>query len=250
VLLDGKPLETQAAGDITVLAPYGRIAVGSELVTSSSAGGIVTRRGGDIRMMSDLNIDLFTSRVFTLQGGDITMWTSNGSITAGAGSKTSVLSAPLTYVTSVDGVVTVDVFGLQTGAGIGVLDALQGTDPNRKRSRLDLIAPRGEVNAGDAGIRVIGDLNIAAQVVVGVENIQVTGSAVGVPKVTAVNVAALTSASQLTQAATKEGVGPAAAPKTNVQDLPSIITVEVVGYETTEKTPGASEEKKKERKGK
>jgi hypothetical protein len=42
----------------------------------------------------------------------------------------------------------------------------------------------------------------------------------------------------------------AAAPKTNVQDLPSIVTVEVVGYETTEKTPGAPEDRKKERKGK
>jgi len=250
VLLDGKPLETQAQGNITILAPYGRIAVGSDLAAISSGGGIVTRRGGDIALMADQNIDLFTSRVFTLQGGDITMWTSNGSITAGAGSKTSVLSAPLSYVTSPDGVITINVFGLQTGAGIGVLDALQGTDPNRKRSRLDLIAPRGEVNAGDAGIRVIGDLNIAAQVVVGVENIQVTGSAVGVPKVTQVNVAALTSASQLTQAAAKEGLGPAAAPRTTVQDLPSIITVEVVGYETTDKTPGAPEDKKKERKGK
>jgi hypothetical protein len=248
VLLDGKPFETQAQGNITVLAPYGRIAVGSELASISSGGGIVTRRGGDIQLMADQNIDLFTSRVFTLQGGDITMWTSNGSITAGAGSKTSVLSAPLSYVTSPEGVVTVNVFGLQTGAGIGVLDALQGDDPNRKRSRLDLIAPRGEVNAGDAGIRVIGDLNIAAQVVVGVENIQVTGSAVGVPKVTQVNVAALTSASQLTQAAAKEGLGPAAAPRTTVQDLPSIITVEVVGYETTDKTPGAADEKKKDRK--
>ena len=246
-LLAGKPVETQSPGSLTVLAPYGRISVGTELASSSSTGGIVTRRGGDIRLMADENIDLFTSRVFTLQGGDITMWTSNGSITAGAGAKTSVLSAPLTYVTSPDAVVTVNVFGLQTGAGIGVLDALQGSDPNRKRSRLDLIAPRGEVNAGDAGIRVVGDLNIAAQIVVGVENIQVTGSAVGVPKVTAVNVAALSTASQLTQAATKEGVGPAAAPRTAVQDLPSIVTVEVVGYETTEKTPGAPEETKKKK---
>ena len=45
-------------------------------------------------------------------------------------------------------------------------------------------------------------------------------------------------------------MGLAAPPKTNVQDLPSIVTVEVVGYETTEKTPGAPEDRKKERKGK
>ena len=46
------------------------------------------------------------------------------------------------------------------------------------------------------------------------------------------------------------GVGLAAPPKTNVQDLPSIVTVEVVGYETTERTPGTPEDRKKERKGK
>jgi len=50
-------------------------------------------------------------------------------------------------------------------------------------------------------------------------------------------------------APTKEGVGLAAAPKTNVQDLPSIVTVEIVGYERTDKTPGAPEDRKKERKG-
>jgi hypothetical protein len=231
VILDGKTVETQAPGDINVLAPYGRIAVGTELSDPGGKGGIVTRRGGSIRMMSEGSIDLFTSRVFTLQGGDILMWTSDGSITAGAGSKTSVFYAPLRYTISTDGLVQIDAFGLQTGAGIGVLDALQGGG-DRPRSRLDLIAPKGEVNAGDAGIRVVGDLNIAAQVVVGMENIQVSGASQGVPKVEAPNVGALTSASQLTQAATKEGVGPSAAMQTRVADLPSIITVEAVGYET------------------
>src|SRR5262249_29281231 len=121
-------------------------------------------------------------------------------------------------------------FGLQTGAGIGVLDALQGSGTPR-RSRLDLIAPRGEVNAGDAGIRVVGDINIAAAVVVGVENISFSGKSAGVPKVEVPNVAVLTSASQLAQAATRAGVGPDAQARTSVADLPSIITVEVVGYE-------------------
>jgi filamentous hemagglutinin len=195
-------------------------------------GGVVTRKGGDVRIMADQNIDLFTARVFTLQGGDITMWTTNGSITAGSGSKTAVFNVPLGYVMSADGVVKVDAFGLQTGSGIGVLDAIQNAG-ERKKSRLDLIAPRGEVNAGDAGIRVIGDINLAALTVVGVENISVSGSAAGVPKVEAPNLGAMTTASQVSAAATKEGVGPEARPRTTAADLPSIITVEVVGYETT-----------------
>jgi filamentous hemagglutinin len=235
VILGGKSLESWGSGSITVLAPYGSVAVGSLFPPAKfkvAQGGVVTRKGGDVRIMADQNIDLFTARVFTLQGGDITMWTTNGSITAGSGSKTAVFNVPLGYVMSADGVVKVDAFGLQTGSGIGVLDAIQNAG-ERKKSRLDLIAPRGEVNAGDAGIRVIGDINLAALTVVGVENISVSGSAAGVPKVEAPNLGAMTTASQVSAAATKEGVGPEARPRTTAADLPSIITVEVVGYETT-----------------
>ena len=238
VILNAKPLETQSDGSITVLAPYGRVAVGTEAGTATDNGkpgkdGIVTRRGGDIRIMADGNIDLYTSRVFTMQGGDITMWTSNGSITAGSGAKTTVLYVPLTYNMSSDGVVAVDVFGIQTGAGIGVLDALQNAS-DRPPSRLDLIAPKGEVNAGDAGIRVVGDLNIAAAVVVGIENIQVSGASSGVPAVSVPNVGAIAAATQVAQAAAQEGAAPEgakAASRSAAADLPSIITVEVLGYE-------------------
>jgi hypothetical protein len=246
LFLHAKRVETNADADITLLAPYGRVEVGTDATQERvdyGKGGVVTRRGGDIRIMADQNIDLFTSRVFTLQGGDITMWTSNGSITAGTGSKTSVFQKPLAYTMTKDAVVQVDAFGLQTGAGIGVLDAV-GNVSDRPRSRLDLIAPRGEVNAGDAGIRVVGDLNIAAAVVVGMENIQVSGASQGVPKVEPPNVAVLTAASQVAQAAT-EGVATAqAAARGPVPDLPSIITVEVVGYE---ESAADAEKKRKEK---
>jgi len=250
VILNAKPVETQASGDINILAPYGRIAVGAEVVPAGvdpAAGGVVTRRGGSIRMMADQNIDLYTSRVFTLQGGDILMWTSNGSITAGAGSKTSVFQKPLAYTMSPEGVIAIDAFGLQTGAGIGVLDALLGTG-ERTRSRLDLVAPRGEVNAGDAGIRVVGDLNIAAQVIVGVENIQVSGGqSSGVPRVEVPNLAVLTAATTVSQGATRDAgtVAGAEAARAGPPDLPSIITVEVVGYETE---PGDGRDEKQDRK--
>jgi hypothetical protein len=194
--------------------------------------------------MADQNIDLFTSRVFTLQGGDVTMWTSNGSITAGAGSRTSVFQRPLAYAMSNDAVVTLDAFGISTGAGIGVLDALPGND--RPKSRLDLIAPNGEVNAGDAGIRVVGDLNIAALTVVGLENISVTGASAGVPKVEAPNIGALTSGAQLAQAAAKETSGAdGQVGRRTVADLPSLITVEPVGYEVRDSSDEEEGRRKK-----
>jgi hypothetical protein len=248
VTFQGTQVETRAQGDIAVLAPYGRIEVGAEALQGTAdpnKGGVVTRRGGDIRMMADQNIDLFTSRVFTLQGGDITMWTSNGDITAGSGAKTSVYQVPLRYLMTRNGLVQVDAFGLATGAGIGVLDALESAQ-GREPSRLDLIAPRGEVNAGDAGIRVVGNLNIAAAVVVGMDNIQASGAAQGVPKVEAPNFGALATASAVAQAAAKEAVAPPESARTTVADLPSIITIEVVGYETTDQPDETGRKKKKD----
>src|SRR3546814_19340493 len=74
MILNARPVETQAGGNITLLAPYGRIEVGGRAVTQPhERGGIVTRKGGDIRIIADKNIDLFSSRAFTLQSGDITM---------------------------------------------------------------------------------------------------------------------------------------------------------------------------------
>ena len=46
---------------------------------------------------------------------------------------------------------------------------------------MDLLAPRGIVDAGDAGIRVAGNLNVAAVQVVGADNIRVGGVATGTP---------------------------------------------------------------------
>ena len=249
IVLNAKPVETEESGDINILAPYGSVLVGADIVPNGvdpSQGGVVSRRGGAINIMADQDIALFTSRVFTLQGGDILMWTSDGSITAGAGAKTSVLQVPLSYNIDNEGQELLNPGGTTTGAGIGILDSLRTGAANE--GTMYLIAPRGEVNAGDAGIRVVGDLFIAAQAVVGVDNIQVTGSAVGVPKVEAPNVGSLTTASQLTEAVAQEGLGPetAAARANAAADLPSIITVEVVGYETTQggNAPEGSEKKK------
>ncbi|WP_407352051.1 filamentous haemagglutinin family protein [Luteimonas sp. R10] len=244
IILNNQPIETREGGDITILAPYGGLDVGSLYTNASfdpNTSGIVTRRGGDVRIMTNDNIDLFTSRVFTLQGGDVLMWTSNGDITAGAGAKTSVRQAPLTYALSNDGFMSVDVFGLQTGAGIGVLDALDGRDEDRPPSRMDLLAFRGEVNAGDAGIRVVGDLNIAALRVVGADNIQVTdGEATGIPVEAPVNVAALTSASAAASSAVQAAQD--MVKRQTQQSRPSVISVEVLGFgEPSASRQGAEE---------
>ena len=51
-----------------------------------------------------------------------------------------------------------DPSGLATGGGIGTLQTIKGAPTGN----VDLIAPVGFIDAGDAGIRVSGNLNLAA----------------------------------------------------------------------------------------
>jgi hypothetical protein len=53
--------------------------------------------------------------------------------------------------------------------------------PQVPPGNVDLIAPVGTVNAGDAGIGASGNINIAAEHVLGLDNIQFGGQATGVP---------------------------------------------------------------------
>ncbi|QXQ05307.1 filamentous hemagglutinin family protein [Sphingosinicellaceae bacterium] len=235
ILLYGGTVESRSGGSIQVIAPYGRVEVGNPSLSlppnSNTQTGVITRRGGDIGLIANGSVGLDLSRVFTLQGGDILMWTSFGDITAGAGAKTSVTNVPLAFRQDQFGEVALDAFGLSTGAGIGVLDSLQGNDPDRKKSRLDLLAFFGEVNAGDAGIRVIGDLNIAALRVVNAANIQVSGDATGIPTIAAVNIGALTSASTAASAVSIAATQLAERSRPQpVFDLPTIVNVRFVGF--------------------
>ncbi|MDE5458292.1 filamentous hemagglutinin N-terminal domain-containing protein [Bradyrhizobium sp. CSA112] len=252
VMLRGGIVQTQSGGNISIMAPYGQVTVGydSEETKNYGLGGIVTRRGGDVRIMGDGSIDLYVSRVFTLQGGDLTMWTSNGNISAGAGAKTSVFNVPLKFTMDNDARVSVDAFGLSTGAGIGVLDANRTSDASadavppppwaigdtqpeepgkeqRKKSRMDLLAFKGEINAGDAGIRVFGDANFGALRIINANNITVSGAAIGVPTVQAPNIGSLTEASNVAGAAAQATTPPT---QSRGGEQPSIIIVEVLGF--------------------
>jgi len=129
------------------------------------------------------------------------------------------------------GAVETDLAGLATGGGIGVLETIAGAPP----SDVDLIAPNGTVNAGDAGIRASGNLNIAAVRVLNASNIQVGGKSSGVPTAAAPNIAGLSAAASAAgsaTSATSQAVGQnqnSVAQQTPTL-LPSIISVEVVGY--------------------
>ncbi len=177
-----------------------------------------------MNIFTDQSLLLAQSRIFTEEGGNMTIWSSNGDINAGKGKKTATnVPAPI-YVSDEDHYNTRDARGEVSGAGISTVAAI----PDVPAGNVDLITPRGTVDAGAAGIRVSGNLNIAALQVLNAFNIQVQGVTTGVPTVAAPNVGALSDASSASAAATKaitaNGQG------NNNSGQPSILIVEIEGY--------------------
>ncbi|HEY4366976.1 MAG TPA: filamentous hemagglutinin family protein [Steroidobacteraceae bacterium] len=174
---------TLAGGDISLLIPGGQLNVGlaNPPPTISdrkpSELGIVAQGTGSVHIFADQDVLVNSSRVFTLLGGDIAVWSTHGDIDAGRGAKSS-LSAPPPIITIDDkGKVDVSFTGAVAGSGIRTIVTADDVEPGN----VDLIAPVGFVNAGDAGIGSSGNLNIAAQHVIGLDNIQVGGASTGVP---------------------------------------------------------------------
>ncbi|MFZ2280014.1 MAG: filamentous hemagglutinin family protein, partial [Prosthecobacter sp.] len=144
-----RDIRTRSGGDISILAPQGGLQLASTTIGSTLAPpGIITEGGGSINIFAGKSVDIGISRIFTLKGGDIMIWSTTGDIAAGSSSKT-VQSAPPTRVLidPQSANVATDLAGLATGGGIGVLATVVGVRPGN----VDLIAPIGAVDAGDAG---------------------------------------------------------------------------------------------------
>ncbi len=228
-----RDIRTKSGGNISILAPGGALALSSIAANEGmTPPGIVTESGGGINIFTEGNVDIGIGRIFTLRGGDVMIWSDKGNIAAGSSAKT-VASAPPTRVLidPQSGAVETDLAGLATGGGIGVLATVKGVPPGN----VDLIAPEGVIDAGDAGIRSTGNLNLAATRVLNANNIAAGGSTSGAPPAppppAAPNVSGATAASAASagnnasaQAATKP---PADQPK---EEAPSVISVEVLGY--------------------
>ena len=228
-----RDIRTSAGGAIALAASGGGVTMASDIFGNPlTPPGIVTEFGGSISIFTDKSVDIGQARIFTLRGGDIIIWSTSGDIAAGTAPKTVVTAPPTRVIidaTSAD--VKTDLGGLATGGGIGVLASVAGVQPGD----VDLIAPSGVVDAGDAGIRSTGNLNIAANAVLNASNIQVGGTSSGVPSappVAAPNLGALgaANAAQGAQASTANEVAQQQQQAPPTEELPSIITVEVLGY--------------------
>lgn len=196
-----------AGGDISLLVPGGALNVGLAqppggfLSTTKAPSdlGIVAQGAGNVDIYALGSVNVNTSRVFTLGGGNILIWSQTGSIDAGNGAKTS-LSIPPPKVTfnATTGLETLSYDSAVAGSGIRTIQ----TSPTEAAGNVDLIAPEGSVNAGDAGIGAAGNINIAAVTVTGVSNISFGGSATGVPAVVSNLTASLSGAASSASAAT------------------------------------------------
>ncbi|MGT2492023.1 filamentous hemagglutinin family protein [Cupriavidus basilensis] len=175
------------------MTPGGRTLVGVDGgFVPGEGSGVLTQGAGEIQIYANGSIPAGAEpRIFT------TFWRQHPGV-VGAGRyqrrarlKSTVVYTPQRRVYDSIGLVTLSPTTPNTGAGIATLNPIPEVPPGD----IDLIAPLGTIDAGEAGIRVSGNVNPAALRVVNAENIQVQGKATGVPVLASVNVGALSNAS-------------------------------------------------------
>lgn len=240
-------IRTSGNSPIDVLAPRGDINVG---LPTPQAGdiGLVTAFGGGIRtyLGGDFNVNL--SKVITLQGGDILVYSARGNIDAGRGPRDSRTTTP----PRLEDELAPDAAGNPVptgrkrlippldagGSGIRTLTSdPDGAGPLRQPNpgNIFLFAPSGFVDAGEAGVSAAGSLFVAALQVFNVSNFSAGGGSTGVPPAQSAGISAAVAGASNVAASTSQTAddlarqaGASRAPQQAFR--PSFITVEVIGY--------------------
>ncbi|MED5598736.1 filamentous haemagglutinin family protein [Janthinobacterium sp. P210006] len=228
VIVNDAGIHTDFGGDIGIAVPGGRALIGVDGGYAPGEGsGVLTQGAGEIQMYAKDSILLGQSRIFTTFGGNILAWSATGDINAGRGTKSTVVYTPQRRNYDSIGLVSLSPSTPSTGAGIATLNPIPEVPPGD----IDLIAPLGSIDAGEAGIRVSGNVNLAALQVVNAENIQVQGKSTGMPVIASVNVGALSNASAAaSQAVTAAQDVLQRERAATRQAQPSLFTVKVLGF--------------------
>jgi filamentous hemagglutinin family protein len=220
-------VHTDFGGDIQFLAPGGQVTVGTDGLAPGADAGLITQGAGDIQLYAQGSLLLGLSRIMTTFGGDILAWSATGDINAGRGSKTTVIFTPPKRTYDDIGNVALAPQVPSTGAGIATLAPI----PEVPAGDVDLIAPLGTIDAGEAGIRVSGNVNLAALQVANAANIEVKGKSTGLPLLASVNVGALANAGAAASQAALAAQDVVGRERNAArQALPSIFTVRVLGF--------------------
>lgn len=239
-------IKTEQGGGIDLLAPRGGVTVGianpsADQQKPASQQGLFTIRGGAVRAFVQDDLLVNQSRVFTLDGGDILIWADRGNIDAGSGAKT-VNAAPPPVLVIRHGQIVLDTSGSVSGSGIGSL----ASRPDTPASDLDLFAPKGAIDAGDAGLRTTGNVFLGAQVILNAANIQAAGTVAGVPLAAPAAAPVAPPTNPATNAQPGEGQAEAAA-AANRAARQGILTVEVLGLGEDQKEKEECKEEDKEK---
>lgn len=250
-------IKALSGGDIYLFAPHGSVNAGQTTATGGGKApsdlGIVVQGIGSIRGLVDQDFLVNTSRVFTLRGtpagqparidpktyalndGDILLWSSNGDIDAGKGAKTAVSAPPPLLLTNRTTGETTLVYTSVSGSGIRAFL----TNDTDTAGVVNLIAPKGTINAGDAGIGAI-NINLAGNLVVGGGNIDLGGGFSGGVPIASVggiagsvgNVGNSSGDASKTTDSLNQAVASSAAAAQALKDAfkPAFVSVEVVGF--------------------
>ena len=178
-------ISTQDGKSNIYIMVQGDLNVGvTSLATSNSATptGIYTGGGGAINIYSGGDTNVNESRVMSFLGGDITIWSDDGSINAGRGSKTTISASPPVFNSTND---TYTYTPPAVGSGIRAVTYDPNTVPGGplpipSPGNIYLFAPQGVIDAGEAGIAG-GKVVLGAIQVLNSQNISFSNGSVGVP---------------------------------------------------------------------
>jgi hypothetical protein len=222
-------IKTEQGGAINLFTPTGSVYAGlttgaPSQVRLPSTQGIFTIRGGGISAVVNNDFLVNLGRVFTLGGGDITLVSQYNNIDAGKGAKTASSAPPPQITIDANGKVVVDVSGSISGSGIATLK----TNKLVPAGDVYLIAPRGIVDGGDAGVRSSGNVKVTANLVLNSNNFAAAGASSGV----APPVAAPSSPPPPPPSSAAAGSDDASKGlnNANAENINAALNVEVVGY--------------------
>jgi filamentous hemagglutinin len=136
--------------------------------------GIFGLGGAGVNVYAGHNIDVNQSRIVTGGGGNLLLWSSGGSIDAGRGSKAAISAPPPQIRLDSNGNVTIDLSNAIQGSGIRAVSFSEAVPAGE----VSLYAPKGSIDAGDAGIQG-GSINVGAAVILNAENIRLSADPTG-----------------------------------------------------------------------
>jgi len=225
-------IQTKDGGDANLFTPNGGITVGLAtadigLAKEDDELGVIVKKQGEANLLARNDIDVNIQRVVTLGNGNITGGSTEGDVDAGRSAQTALAAPPLKVSYDAAGMPVLEVSPVLQGGGIRTVGA----------GDVLLFAPRGIIDAGEAGIRG-NNITLAATAIVGADNIDIGGSAVGVPVAATGSIAAgLTGVSNVAAAVGKSldstgSVGKDAAEKLAkaATNTLGILSVDILGF--------------------